>query len=82
MSPPNTLPAANDDALAEQARGWIAWLASGDIGEGRMHEFERWLAQPGHRAPSNTSVRCGAVSGRARRPHRSNDVDRGGCAGQ
>ena len=49
MSPPNTLPAANDDALAEQARGWIAWLASGDIGEGRMHEFERWLAQPGHR---------------------------------
>ncbi|MEW6385244.1 MAG: DUF4880 domain-containing protein, partial [Pseudomonadota bacterium] len=48
MSPPNTLPAANDDALAEQARGWIAWLASGDIGEGRMHEFERWLAQPGH----------------------------------
>lgn len=49
MSPPNTLPAANDDALAEQARGWIAWLASGDIGEGRMHEFERWLAEPGHR---------------------------------
>lgn len=49
MSPPNTLPAANDDALAEQARGWIAWLASGDIGEGRMREFECWLAQPGHR---------------------------------
>ena len=49
MSPPNTLPAANDDALAEQARSWIAWLASGDIGEGRMHEFEHWLAQPGHR---------------------------------
>ncbi|HDS1677643.1 TPA: FecR domain-containing protein [Stenotrophomonas maltophilia] len=49
MSPPNMLPAANDDALAEQARGWIAWLASGDVGEARMHEFERWLAQPGHR---------------------------------
>ncbi|HEL2978453.1 TPA: FecR domain-containing protein [Stenotrophomonas maltophilia] len=49
MSPPNTLPAANDDALAEQARGWIAWLSSGDISDVRMHEFECWLQQPGHR---------------------------------
>ena len=49
MSPPNTLPAANDDALAEQARGWIAWLAAGDISDARMHEFECWLALPGHR---------------------------------
>lgn len=43
------LPAANDDALAEQARGWIAWLASGDISDARMQEFECWLQQPGHR---------------------------------
>ncbi len=43
------LPAANDDALAEQARGWIAWLASGDHSDARMQAFERWLAQPGHR---------------------------------
>ncbi|WP_414492511.1 FecR family protein [Stenotrophomonas maltophilia] len=49
MSPPNTLPAANDDALAEQARGWIAWLAAGDISDVRMDEFEHWLQQPGHR---------------------------------
>ncbi|WP_312646604.1 DUF4880 domain-containing protein, partial [Stenotrophomonas sp.] len=49
MSPPNMLPAANDDALAEQARGWITWLASGDVGEVRMQEFERWLALPEHR---------------------------------
>jgi ferric-dicitrate binding protein FerR (iron transport regulator) len=49
MSPPNMLPAANDDALAEQARGWIAWLASGDISDARMQAFERWLQQPGHR---------------------------------
>ncbi|HHA2974341.1 TPA: FecR domain-containing protein [Stenotrophomonas maltophilia] len=49
MSPPNTLPAANDDALAEQARGWIAWLASGDISDARMRDFECWLALPGHR---------------------------------
>lgn len=49
MSPPNTLPAANDDALAEQARGWIAWLAAGDISNVRMDEFEHWLQQPGHR---------------------------------
>lgn len=43
------LPAANDDALAEQAQGWIARLASGDICDARMREFERWLQQPGHR---------------------------------
>ena len=43
------LPAANDDALAEQAQGWITWLASGDICDARMREFERWLQQPGHR---------------------------------
>lgn len=49
MSPPNTLPAANDDVLAEQAREWIAWLASGDHSDARMQAFERWLAQPGHR---------------------------------
>ncbi|HHA2820288.1 FecR family protein [Stenotrophomonas maltophilia] len=49
MSPPNMLPAANDDALAEQARGWIAWLAAGDISDVRMDEFEHWLQQPGHR---------------------------------
>ncbi|WP_294993527.1 FecR domain-containing protein [uncultured Stenotrophomonas sp.] len=49
MSPPNMLPAANDDALAEQARGWVAWLASGELSDARMHEFERWLQQPGHR---------------------------------
>lgn len=49
MSPPNTLPAANDDALAEQARDWIAWLAAGDISDVRMDEFEHWLEQPGHR---------------------------------
>lgn len=49
MSPPNPLSAANDDALAEQARGWIVWLASGDISDVRMLEFERWLQQPGHR---------------------------------
>ncbi|MGF6417874.1 transmembrane sensor [Stenotrophomonas sp. AN71] len=49
MSPPNLLSAADDDTLAEQARGWIAWLASGDISDARMGEFERWLHQPGHR---------------------------------
>ncbi|MBN5015711.1 MULTISPECIES: FecR domain-containing protein [Stenotrophomonas] len=49
MSPPNMLPAANDDALAEQARDWIAWLASGDISDARMQAFEHWLQQPGHR---------------------------------
>ncbi|WP_414495503.1 FecR family protein [Stenotrophomonas maltophilia] len=49
MSPPNTLPAATDDVLAEQAREWIAWLASGDLTDARMQAFELWLAQPGHR---------------------------------
>ncbi|MCF3480363.1 DUF4880 domain-containing protein [Stenotrophomonas maltophilia] len=49
MSPPNMLPAANDDALAEQAQDWIAWLASGDISDARMQAFEHWLQQPGHR---------------------------------
>ncbi|MGM3150962.1 DUF4880 domain-containing protein, partial [Escherichia coli] len=33
----------------EQARGWIAWLASGDHSDARMQAFECWLAQPGHR---------------------------------
>nr|WP_164083178.1 FecR domain-containing protein [Stenotrophomonas pavanii] len=49
MRPPNMPPAADDNALAEQARGWIAWLASGDISDARMQAFERWLQQPGHR---------------------------------
>jgi len=49
MSPPNTSPAACEDVVAEQARRWIAWLASGDITDAGMCEFEEWLAQPGHR---------------------------------
>lgn len=49
MSPPNVSPPVTDDVLAEQARDWVAWLASGDIGDQRLREFEQWLAQPGHR---------------------------------
>lgn len=50
MSPPNTSsPAACEDVVAEQAMRWIAWLASGDITDAGMCEFEEWLAQPGHR---------------------------------
>jgi transmembrane sensor len=78
MSPPNKLPAANDDALAEQAQGWIAWLASGDICDARMHEFERWLQQPGHRRAfeheralwRNVGPRPQAAPVERRRPHR------------
>ncbi len=50
MRPPPTLPPpADDEALAEQARGWIAWLASGDVDGAGMAAFEAWLARPGHR---------------------------------
>ncbi len=51
MSPPDSLPAspAATDPPAEQARAWIAWLASGAVDEQRMQAFEHWLAVPGHR---------------------------------
>ncbi|MEI2263141.1 FecR domain-containing protein [Stenotrophomonas indicatrix] len=78
MSPPNMLPAANDDALAEQAQGWIAWLASGDICDARMHEFEHWLQLPGHRRAfeheralwRSVGPRPQAATVERRRPHR------------
>jgi transmembrane sensor len=51
MSPPDSLPAspAATDPPAEQARAWIAWLASGAVDEQRMQAFEHWLTVPGHR---------------------------------
>lgn len=51
MSPQDTSPGApaTSDAPDEQARAWLAWLASGATDEGRMQAFERWLAVPGHR---------------------------------
>lgn len=72
------LPAANDDALAEQAQGWIAWLASGDICDARMHEFEHWLQLPGHRRAfeheralwRSVGPRPQAATVERRRPHR------------
>lgn len=39
----------SSDLLAEQAQAWLAWLASGAVEPERMHAFEQWLAQPGHR---------------------------------
>lgn len=51
MSPPDPSPAPPlaSDPPAEQARAWIAWLASGAVDAPRMEDFERWLAVPGHR---------------------------------
>lgn len=51
MSPPEPSPAPPlaSDPPAEQARAWIAWLASGAVDAPRMEDFERWLAVPGHR---------------------------------
>ncbi|MEN5266342.1 FecR domain-containing protein [Stenotrophomonas sp. TWI587] len=37
------------DAVAVQARAWIAWLASGATDAGQMRAFEQWLGEPGHR---------------------------------
>lgn len=37
------------DDLHAQARGWIAWLASGAADEAGLGQFERWLDGPGHR---------------------------------
>lgn len=49
MSPQPTPRTRTDDPVAEQARDWIACLASGDVSDARMRAFEQWLAQPGHR---------------------------------
>ncbi len=46
MDPQHT---ASNEMVAEQARGWLAWLASSPDDAQRMAEFEHWLLQPGHR---------------------------------
>jgi len=35
--------------VAEQARAWIVFLASGEHSDARMQAFEQWLAEPVHR---------------------------------
>lgn len=49
MSPHSPSSARADDPVAEQARDWIVFLASGEHSDARMRDFEAWLAQPGHR---------------------------------
>lgn len=49
MSPHPTSHRRADDPVAEQARAWIARLASGGMDDARMQAFEQWLAQPEHR---------------------------------
>lgn len=49
MSPHSPSSARADDPVAEQARDWIVFLASGEHSDARMQAFEQWLAQPGHR---------------------------------
>ena len=54
MSPHDVVPDPHasrsaTDAVAVQARGWIASLASGGMDAGQLQAFEHWLAQPGHR---------------------------------
>lgn len=49
MSPHSTPSARADDPVAEQARNWIVFLASGAHTDAQMQSFEQWLAQPGHR---------------------------------
>ncbi|WP_422504884.1 FecR family protein [Stenotrophomonas sp. GZD-301] len=51
MSPQQpTPPSSAPTPVAEQARAWIAWLASGAADDPvRMQAFEYWLAEPGHR---------------------------------
>lgn len=53
MSPPSPTmdprSSADADDAAEQARTWLAWLASAPSDDQRMAEFECWLLQPGHR---------------------------------
>lgn len=49
MSQPPPFAAIDTDDLHAQARGWIAWLASGAADEAGLGDFERWLDGPGHR---------------------------------
>ncbi|TGY37030.1 FecR family protein [Stenotrophomonas maltophilia] len=51
MSPQQPTPPFSPPApVAEQARAWITWLASGAADDPvRMQAFEDWLAEPGHR---------------------------------
>lgn len=53
MSPPTSFkdppPAMPCDTAADEARTWIAWLASDRVDDAGMETFERWLAEPMHR---------------------------------
>ncbi|KAF1008261.1 MAG: hypothetical protein GAK28_01241 [Luteibacter sp.] len=53
MSPPTSFqdppPSIPSDDVADEARTWIAWLASDRVDEAGMDTFERWLAEPAHR---------------------------------
>ncbi|MGE6331887.1 FecR family protein [Stenotrophomonas sp. NPDC077659] len=49
MSPHFPTSAHADDPVAEQARAWVVFLASGEHSDAGMQAFEHWLAQPAHR---------------------------------